>query len=141
MLCLLNTYADHDKIVRTFHVSPDVIKHRQARRLITEPTVEFVFTDIIALMVDLLIDGKFSKDEKNYLWKYSKSERHNPKRRYGELNSGTRFRDAAHFSGADRADAKYQLCPIVLWTDKVAPDFKRQAQLKPIAVTCGVLKG
>ena len=58
-------------IVRTFYVSPDVIKRRQARKLTTEATVEFVFTDIIALMVDLLIDGKFCKDKKNYLWKYS----------------------------------------------------------------------
>ena len=103
--------------------------------------MEFVFTDIIALMVDLLIDAKFSKDKKNYLWNYSKSEKHTRTRRYGELNSGTRFRDAAYLSGADRAEAKYQLCQFVLWTDKCAPDFKRQAQLKPIAVTCGILIG
>ena len=27
--------------------------------------------------------------------------------------------------------------PILVWTDKCSPDFKRQAQLKPIAVACG----
>ena len=92
-------------------------------------------------MVELLTDSEFSKDKKNFLWAYSPAERHNPMRRYSELTSGTRFRDAAHLSGADRADAKYRLCPILIWTDKCSPDFKRQAQLKPIAVACGNLIG
>ena len=92
-------------------------------------------------MVELLTDKEFSKDKKNFLWAYSPAERHNPTRRFGEINSGTQFRDAAHLSGADRPEAKYRLCPILVWTDKCSPDFKRQAQLKPIAVACGNLIG
>ena len=134
-------FSDSDKIRRTFHVSPDVIHRRACRNLDTDETVEFEFNDLIALMVELLTDEEFSNDKKNYLWAYSPAERHNPTRRYSELNSGTRFRDAAHFSGADRDEAKYRLCPILVWTDKCSPDFKRQAQLKPIAVACGKLIG
>jgi hypothetical protein len=55
---------------------------------------------------------------------------HLPHKRYnnGELKSGTRFRYLAHLAAADGVDAKYQLSPIVLWTDNCAPDFKRPSQ-------------
>ena len=46
----------------------------------------------------------------------------------GELKSGTRFRYLAHLAAADRADAKFQLCTTVIWTDNCAPDFKRPSQ-------------
>jgi hypothetical protein len=132
-------FADNDKIVRTFNVSEDVIQRRSARGLATERTLEFEFTDIPALLVELLL--KFSGDKKNYLYEYAPMHRPTRKRQYGELQSGTRYRDALHLSGADRAEAKYRLCPILLWTDSCSPDFKRQAKLKPIALTCGNLIG
>ena len=125
--------------MRTFTVSEDVIRHRSARGLATERTLEFEFTDIPALLVELLL--KFSGDKNNYLHEYAPMNRHTRKRQFGELQSGTRYRDALHLSGADRAEAKYRLCPIVLWTDSCNPDFKRQAKLKPIALTCGNLIG
>ena len=133
--------TDQDKIRRTFHVSSDVIRRRAERKLGTEATVEFEFVDPVALMVELLTDHEFCEDPKNYLWSFSPHERHNRTRRFGEINSGTQFRDAAHLSGADRPEANYRLCPILLWTDKCSPDFKRQAQLKPMAVACGNLIG
>jgi hypothetical protein len=133
--------ADGDKIRCTFHVSQDVIDRRRARNLDTQATVPYEFTDIISLAIEILTDEKFVKDPKNYLFGFSPSERHNRQRRFGEVNSGTRYRDAMRLSGADRPAAPYRICPLLLWCDKVSPDFKRQSQLKPIAMTCGNLIG
>ena len=114
--------------MRTFDISQAVIEDRARKGLVTQPTVDFEFTDLIALLVDLLTDPVLSVDPNNFIWDYvSKQDesgdaaagscrrRGNGKRVYSELNTGTKWRDASHLSGADRATALYRNCPLVIW--------------------------
>lgn len=114
--------------MRTFAISQAVIEDRARKGLVTQATVDFEFTDLIALLVDLLTDPVLSVDPNNFIWDYvpkqdengnasvgSRRRRGNGKRVYSELNTGTKWRDAIHLSGADRATALYRICPIVIW--------------------------
>ena len=55
--------------------------------------------------------------------------------KYGELNTGSFWRDAQIISQAKELGC--HIMPVGLYTDKSIADFKQSIGLKPVIVTCG----
>ena len=87
------------------------------------------FIDVACLVVELLHDTSIASEEH---WQWEPAPYTG---KYGELNTGSWWRDAAFRMKA--AEIGCFVCPISVYADEAQPDWRKGTGFKPIVISCG----
>lgn len=113
---------DDNLIKKSFFIPPGIPD-------MPEQEVIFEFQDIVSACVEMLLDWSIASHE-NWIWRAARVGGV-----YSEMNTATWWEDVENRSQALRLG----LCimPIILYVDTCHPDFRQDADLAPIVVSCG----